>query len=390
MCLIKKSKFTCMKKLFSRIQEHLCSTHEALPTGNALKRINSLSGFITGMIRKGKSTLPAIGSGIPKNINADSKTIAAKRFVENKWTDYDSHYLPFLAEFLRAFIAFTPAWEKLCLVVDGSQIGKDNAALMISLVWQNRGIPICWFVKKGSKGHFKEEDHVKVLEHAIKILLPLIPKDMDVILLGDGEFDGIDLQKTCLSQCWDYVLRTACSSVFYEDGERFQAKDIEPIENQNCAFISDIEFTEKRFTLDSFLCWYDKKKYDEPIFLVSSLHDAGDIMHYYDKRYSIECLFKDLKSTSFNLHKTRLKDPCDVSNLIIIAALAFIMVLTLGAQFNEIDWRKKIQRVRRGRKVLSIFSFAYILTQHLLDNDIDFNFSFQFSKNYDDFFPGYT
>lgn len=106
-----------MKKLFSQIQKHLCSTLETPPTGNALKRINNLSGFITGMIRKGKSSLPAIGSGIPKNINADSKTIAAKRFVENKWTDYDTHYLPFLVEFLRAFIAFTPAWEKLCIVM---------------------------------------------------------------------------------------------------------------------------------------------------------------------------------------------------------------------------------------------------------------------------------
>ena len=28
------------------------------------------------------------------------------------------------------------------IVIDGSQMGKNNAALMISIVWQNRGIPI--------------------------------------------------------------------------------------------------------------------------------------------------------------------------------------------------------------------------------------------------------
>jgi len=113
-------------------------------------------------------------------------------------------------------------------------------------------------------------------------------------------------------------------------------------------------------------------------------------MYYYNFRYSIECLFKDVKSTSFNLHKTRLKEPYDVSNLILIAALAFILVLALGIQFNQIEWRKKVQRVRKGQKVLSIYAFAYQLILYLLDNDIGFNFSFQFSKNYDNFFSGYT
>ena len=88
-------------------------------------------------------------------------------------------------------------------MIDGSQMGKNNAALMISIVWQNRGIPICWFVKKGSKGHFKEEEHVQVLQEAYNVLSPILPEKMPVVLLGDGEFDGIALQKFCLSSSWD-------------------------------------------------------------------------------------------------------------------------------------------------------------------------------------------
>ena len=117
--------------------------------------------------------------------------------------DYESHYLPFLTKFLPAIIAFTPYDKTLELVIDGSQMGKNNAALMISIVWQNRGIPICWFVKKGSKGHFKEEEHVQVLQEAYNVLSPILPEKMPVVLLGDGEFDGIELQKFCLSSSWD-------------------------------------------------------------------------------------------------------------------------------------------------------------------------------------------
>ncbi len=374
--------YTCkMKNLFNQIKKRLVSLSIEVPEGNALKRINNLSGFINGMIRKGSSHLPDIGSGLPQNIDSNSKTVAAKRFVENKWIDFDTHYLPYLTAFLRGILALTLLRHGVVLVIDGSQTGKDNATLMISLVWQNRGIPICWYVKKGAKGHFKSEDHEKVFQHAIQLLLPLIPEGMPVTLLGDGEFDGIGLQQMCIEIGWNWVLRTACNTVLYENLERFQAKQIGPTANQNCTFIPDVEFTEARFKYVNFVCWHDEKRHEEPIFLISNLQNAGDIIELYDQRYSIECLFKDLKSTSFNLHKTRLKKADEVSNLIIIAALAFILLTVLAIQYDKPEWRKKVQRVRKDRKVLSFFTFAYKLINHFLDYDIGFNFSFQFSKN---------
>lgn len=339
------------------------------------------------MIRKNSCHMADIGIGLPQNIDANSKEVAAKRFVDNKWTDFDTHYLPFLTKFLQAIIAFTLHRSTLLLVIDGSQTGKGHATLMISIVWRNRGIPICWFVKKGSKGHFTEENHIALLEHAHKILQPLLPDGMSVKLLGDGEFDGVGLQESCLSCHWDYVVRTACDTVFYEDGDRFQAKAVTPATGETCLFIPDLEFTEKRFRYVNFVCWHDSKKHEEPIYLISNLEEAMDIIEYYDQRFSIECLFKDLKSTSYNLHKTRLKSAFAISNLIIIAALAFIMVLSLGIQYEHSPLRKKVQRVRKDRQVLSIFYFACKLLAYLLENDIGFSFSFQFSKNSDCSFP---
>ena len=370
-----------MKNLFVQIKERLISLNIETPQGHALKRINNLSGFISGMIHKGSSHLPDIGSGLPQDIDANSKTIAAKRFVENKHIDFETHYLPYLIAFLRGILAFTLLRHGVILVIDGSQTGKDNATLMISLVWRNRGIPICWYVKKGAKGHFKAEDHEKVLQHAIQLLLPFIPENMPVSLLGDGEFDGIGIQKMCREVGWNWALRTACNTVFYKDCERFQAQQIMAIASQNCTFIPDVEFTEARFKYVNFVCWHDEKRHEDPIFLISNLENAGDIIELYDQRYSIECLFKDLKSTSFNIHKTRLKKAGEVSKLLIIAALAFILLTVLAIQYDQPKWRKKVQRVRKDRKVLSFFTFAYKLIDHFLKYEVHFEFSFQFSKN---------
>jgi len=380
-----------MKNVFSQIQRRLISLHEVCPEGNALKRINTLSGLVSGIIRKGSSHLPDIGSGMRKEIDANSKTIAAKRFIANKWTDYEVHFLPFLTAFLRGIILCTTSLGKgIVLVIDGSQMGKDNAALMISLVWGKRGIPICWLVKKGSKGHFKVQDHLKVLKQAIEIIHSLVPSNVPLTLLGDGEFDAIELQELCLAYNWNYVLRTACNTVFYEQADRFQARAVSPPEMQNIYFIPTVEFTEKRFKYVSFVCWHDQKRHEDPIYLVSNLLCPEKIIEFYDQRYSIECLFKDMKSTSFNLHKTRLKNPQEVSNLIIIAALAFILLTILAIQYDEPKWRKKVQRVRPDRKVLSFFSFAYKLIDYFADYDLSFNFSFQFSKNFQKKYSGYT
>jgi len=370
-----------MKNLYKNVRSKLLKVYEEPPTGHALSRMNNLSGFITGMIRKGSSHLPDMGYGLPKNINADSKTTAAKRFVANKWTDVKTQYLPYLEAFLNGFIIYALMFKgEIILTIDGSQMGKHNAALMVSLVWRKRGIPLCWLVKSGSKGHFKEEHHVEILKQALLILLPLLPPDTPVIVLGDGEFDGIDLQKLCRQYGCKYALRTACNTVLYKDKERFQGKSLSVAEDHNCLFIEQVEFTDKRYKYVNFVCWHDYKRHQDPIFLVSNMCCPKKIIEYYDQRYSIECLFKDIKSTSFNVHKTRLKKPEEVNNLLIVAALAFILLTSLAHMYDNIEYRKKVQRVRPDRKVLSFFSFAYKLLDYFLDNDVGFTFSFQFSK----------
>lgn len=292
------------------------------------------------------------------------------------------HYLPFPVKVpLRYHSLFTLSRSELLLAIDGSQMGKGHAALVVSIAWRNRGIPVCWFVKKGSKGHFTEGNHVSLFERAAQVLKPLLPDGMDVVLLGDGESDGIGLQKACLSHGWSYVLRTASDTVFYEAGDRFQARGVAPPADGSYFFVPEVEFTEKRFRYVSFTCWHGRKRHKDPIFPVSNLEGALGVAWSYGKRYSIECLFRDLKSSSFNLHRARLKSAFAISNLIMVAALAFILVLSLGTNYEGSPFEKKVQRVRKDQKVLSIYSFACKLLDYLLDNDIGFSFSFQSSKN---------
>lgn len=369
-----------MSKLYSKISTLLKNSNNNVK-GRIAKHLNSLGAFAAGMIKTGQSSLSALGSGLPQDIYNESGETAAKRFVTGKWIDETTLYLPFLYAFLRAIFVITDLSKGIVLVIDGTQLGKDHAALLVSLVWQKRSIPLCWYVKAGSKGHFKTEDHITVLEKAKTVIKAIVPDDMQVTLLGDGEFDGIPLQEFCINTGWNYVFRTACDTILYEDGSRFQAKTVSPDKRHNVFYIPNVEFTLQRFQYVNFVCWHDEGKHEKPIYLVSNLSCPHDIIDYYSLRYAIECLFKDLKSTAFNIHKTRLRSTGAIHNLILIAAVAFIVCAIIAIRYDTKEMRKKVQRYRENRKLCSFLTFGHQAILRFIDKELPFDIFLNFPNN---------
>ena len=122
--------------------------------------------------------------------------------------------MPYVAELIASVAAVN---QPLLLAIDGSVVGKGCMCLMISLLYKNRALPLCWRVVKQAKGHMSEALHVELFEQ----VRDLIPDDCEVIVLGDGEFDGTDWLADIEDAGFQYVCRTAIDSVLIEDGEVF-------------------------------------------------------------------------------------------------------------------------------------------------------------------------
>lgn len=361
------------------------------------------------MIRNKSSHLSSLGKGLLQLIKGHSRMKAAKKFLYNKAIDYQRYYLPYMKELVKLLIPFLPSKHTIELAIDGSQIGKHHAILMVSLVYGKRSIPIGWLVKKGAKGHFSKANHVELVEQVQKDLADVLPSERTIILLGDGEFGSVALQECCRLENWSYVFRIACNTLLYKDEEVFRAKDLtvgkakdylilreleplptdtlfnsigrwslpqelEKIPNQNHLFIEEVAFTKEQFTGVHFVLWHDPK-HDKPVPLISNLDNDALIIEAYDKRWAVECLFKDLKSTSFKLDKTRLKEAKAIDNLVMIAAFAFILVINIGRLYNKHAIREYVHQVRPDQVVCSIFSLGLALVILFLDYDIDFCFN---------------
>lgn len=128
------------------------------------------------------------------------------------------------------------------------------------------------------------------------------------------------------------------------------------------------------------LYWHDAKKYKDPLFLISNLDDPFLIMAAYQKRFTIETMFKDFKTRGFNVHKNRLTKIIAINNLIMIAALAFCLIMNFGEQNQHNPLKDRIQR--NDKNTYSLFSFALNLLHYCLFNAEEFSFSFQVSINY--------
>jgi hypothetical protein len=171
------------------------------------------------------------------------------------------------------------------LVIDGTQINKGPVGLMIRLVVGKRAVPIRWVIQVGQKGHFSTEMHLQILKQVgftIEQLLRECERPNGTIpILGDGEFDRLDLQVYCPDPFgWKYLFRTASNSVIHDSAGKFHASDLELLNEENFVFLEKIEFTNQRYKGVPFLDWHEKEFDADPIYLGRNWTDATLIKAY--------------------------------------------------------------------------------------------------------------
>lgn len=284
-------------------------------------------------------------------------------FINNVDEAQTIHWLPFAAELLTNLSVFT-----LVLMMDGSEVGRGCLALLLSVQYRGRALPLGWLVVKGKKGHFSQEKHVELVSAAEK----LIPAGADVIFLGDGEFDGVQLQEKLAELGWKYACRTASNAILYDGEEEFSFQDL-VLQAGMCLAMEAVAFTRQRYGPVLAVAWW-RRDYQEPIYLVSNMDLVEEVCGWYKKRFRIETFFSDQKSRGFHLHKSHLADPKRLEQLMIAACLAYIWIVYLGALAMQSRYLPLIHRTDRCD--LSLFQLGLRLLDYLLDFDLPIPVSF--------------
>jgi hypothetical protein len=214
------------KMIYSKVKEFLECLYPDQLSGNLARNMNTLTAMITGIIIGKESQLPQIAANVPEMIKLASTEKRFKRLIINEKVTEQTYFLPFVESVLR-----TLGLQEITLAIDGSLVGRGCICLMISLIYKRRALPIAFTVFKGKKGHLPENEHIEL----VKKIQPLIPESTrQVVFLGDGEFDGTDLQKTLNDFDWKYVCRTSSNITIYAGDEPFQIDTLAAMLPKGC------------------------------------------------------------------------------------------------------------------------------------------------------------
>jgi hypothetical protein len=348
---------------------------QLLPKGlkpNELKMLDHLAKLINGIIGSGHTQLPKIAAKDPRAIKTESKIASLKRLLEHQKFSVQLFWLPFVRQFLSGLVK-SRSDHQIILVMDGSVIGQGCMALVMSLVYAGRALPIAWLVVKGKKGHLGQDLHLQLVE-AVQAFLPLEAK---VTFLGDGEFDGTFLQETVRHYGWQWVVRTAKNSQYLtpvsKQWHSFSEWKLQPgqmVVRQRIGFSG-----EGWGPLTGIGVW--DVGYKEPIYLITSLKDARAATDLYRKRFRIETFFSDQKSRGFRLDKSHLSCPERLNRLLLGCVYAYWWLTYLGTYARQNDWDKVVHRTQRCD--LSFFQLGWRLLEHWQNIAYPFTFELNLS-----------
>jgi len=343
---------------YRAIKQGLMQFYQPRPTGHRDQHLNTLVALICGLIGGQHAHLSTIADHAPSDGATQESVIKRfRRFLQHAAHTVDRWLLPVAQALLQAL-----AHQPILLVMDGSVVGRGCLALLVSVVYHGRALPLCWVVVSAPKGHFPEATHRALLAQVHQIM----PPEASVIFLGDGEFDGVDLQADLRRYGWEYVCRTASTILITACGIQFPVGAVDPQPGAALA-VTPAWMTAEQYGPISLLAIWEPPC-PHPIYLVTNLRDLDAAVAHYRKRAHIETFFSDQKSRGFHIHKSHLSDPARVSRLLLAACLAYLWMVYLGVCAIRDNWLQQLHR--RDRCDLSLFRLGRRLLARCLKEEL--------------------
>ncbi len=289
------------RKVLKTLKEQLQMSHQG--------HVVTLAMMITGVVLSRKAQLAVMSEEVPSAAKDQSIEMRMRRWVKHDGIEVEVTYMPFAQQILLS-LADSP----LVLAMDGSQVGRGCMVLMVGVVYRSRLLPLAWVVYKGKKGHTTAARHIEVLGK----VLPLLPENAEVVLLGDAEYDTTEMVAWVQAKTdWAFVLRTA-SNLLIHDGAAWHPIGQVTVTHGRLRLLPDIAFTQHAALPANLVAWWGQE-YDAPLFLITNVPTASRAAWFYRRRFRIETFFSDQKSRGFHMHKSHLSDPARLSRLLLAA-----------------------------------------------------------------------
>ena len=180
--------------------------HKALFTyindiiGQRATTINNLSLLMTGIFLSHSIHLSQIGNEFPIGGKTESLVQRIRRFLKNQKIGDKQIYRPIAQRVIHA----ASVSGRIRLIVDVTPLYGSLKILSVSAAYRRRAVPLVWEVIDEA-GITDAGTQIKLLGYVAS----LIPKAVEVVVIGDGEFRSTELMGWLYTQGWHHRLRVA-------------------------------------------------------------------------------------------------------------------------------------------------------------------------------------
>ena len=324
-------------RLYSKIKQQIL---QWLPDAR-ITRVRNLALLIAGLCLERGIHLTEIVSAWPLPGRELSLVNRLRRFLSNDAVDVAAWYRPVARQILAVF-----ADQQVRLMIDTTKVGFHHRLLMIGLAYRHRTLPLVWSVHEGSRGHTTTAEQLALFQQVAAWL----PRDADVLVLGDTEFQRIALLRWFCRRGWHFVIRQQGRIKVYRQGQGWQPLSAFELTAGETRDIGWVRLTEKHNMGWFWLVLHWDADEDEPWYLVADQPGYRRILRCYRKRMWIEEMFGDMKDHGFHLEATHLRDADRLKRLVLGVCIAFVYFITLGSWVVKRGFRALIDKKSRRDK----------------------------------------
>jgi Transposase DDE domain len=257
-----------------------------------------------------------------RNCQARSHLERLRYFLSNPEITTETFYEPVLKFFLEAWTG-----EETLLTFDTSMHWNKFCLIQVCIAWGGRSIPIAHEVIEHGSSSVSFEQYLPTLVQAQKML----PENAKVAFLADRGFDHGELMRWLNQAGWNWTIRLKRDILVTVAPGTLPCAVDELIPPENVAYLyPDVEI------LGDINCHLAVGHWSEAndvwaVATSTAVVPSVQTFDLYGKRFGgIEPFFKDHKSATFDLPKSRLRNAQALSCLFLLMATAQLLGIAIG------------------------------------------------------------
>jgi hypothetical protein len=315
-------------------------------------QLDSLGLAIVGVVQSMSSQLAKIARAMPLDTTARAKQQRLRRLLDNERLTQTDHYHPIVEQALHGL-----AHQRVQLLIDRVLISDQHNILVVSVGFRRRSIPLVWKALS-HRGSSNLTDQQGLIEAAVALL----PADVRISVHGDSEFRSQELFSWLRTHGYDAMLGVDGRVWVYDTVEGTDAG--QPLANRVTALPPQTQTGRKRkhrtspvtYLADVYvlqhvrngpvniIAWWERDDDGKVVLhaVMTNLPATSRTKALGKRRMWIETVFRDWQSGGFHLDETGIDDRERLARLLLVLALAYLWLVSLGRWVVKRSYRRRI------------------------------------------------